>query len=122
LPALALLAACAQPELVLTNKETGAMGRGTATGATFSSLGDIEVSIEGTQYQGTWVAMRDPGHATLSFWSPGPKDSGVGMPNKTNGAGKTMRCEFSYSMSSFSGIGLCKSSSGQTYDLMLSII
>ena len=122
LPILALMAACSQPKLVLTNQATGATGMGTATGATFSSLGEIDVTVDGSNYHGTWVAMRDPGHATLSFWSPGPRDTGVGIANLTNPSGKRLRCEFSYSMTSYSGIGLCRSSSGQSYDMMMSLI
>jgi len=115
------LTACA-PSIVVTNQDTGASGRGTATGATFGSLGDIEFTADNTQYNGTWVAMRDSGSATLSFWSPGPKDSGVGVATLTSTDGKRMRCEFGYSMTSYSGIGLCKSGTGTMYDLFISLI
>ena len=115
------LTACA-PSLVVTNQETGASGRGTATGATFGSLGEIEFTADNTQYTGTWVAMRDSGSASLSFWSPGPKDSGVGVATLTSADGKRMRCEFGYNLSSYSGIGLCKSGTGTMYDLFISLI
>jgi hypothetical protein len=108
--------------LVVTNQKTGVTGTGSATGATFSSLGQIQLNVDGEDFSGTWVAMRDPGSATLSFWSPGPKDSGVGIATLNGPLGKHMRCEFGYNMTSLSGIGLCKSSTGQTYDLMLSLV
>jgi hypothetical protein len=114
--------ACAAPKLVITNQKTGVSGTGSATGATLGSLGTIELTADGEKYSGSWVAMRDPGSATLSFWSPGPKDSGVGIANLTTAAGKPMRCEFGYSLSSMSGIGLCKTNAGGTYDLMMQIM
>lgn len=117
-----LLTACATPKLVVTNQRTGVSGQGTASGATFNSLGEIKIQADGEDYQGTWVTMRDKGHATLSFWSPGPKDSGVGIATLQSNSGKHMRCEFSYSMTSYSGIGLCKSSNNQTYDLMMTLM
>lgn len=114
--------ACASPKLVITNQKTGVSGTGTATGATFNSLGTIELNADGEKYTGSWVAMRDSGSATLSFWSPGPKDSGVGIANLTTATGKPMRCEFGYNLSSMSGIGLCKTKAGGTYDLMMQIM
>ena len=65
--------------------------------------------------------MRDAGNDTLTFWSMGPKDSGVGVANLTSKSGKYVRCEFGYSMSSLSGIGLCKSNQGDKYDFMVSM-
>ena len=118
----AILASCASPTLVVTNQKTGVSGKGTATGATFGSLGEIKIDVDGEAYQGTWVAMRDSGSATLSFWSPGPKDSGVGIATLKAPSGKHLRCEFGYNLSSMSGIGLCKSSRGEMYDMMLKIM
>lgn len=117
--AVVVLSACA-PKIVLTDRETGEMGRGAASGATFGSGGEISVNIQGEQYTGSWVAMRDPGNAALTFWSMGPKDSGVGIANLTSPSGKFLRCEFGYNMTSLSGIGLCKERRGSTYDFMLS--
>ena len=121
LVSLSLLTACGEPKLMITNQKTGVSGTGTATGATFSSLGQISLKADGEDYNGTWVAMRDPGSATLSFWSPGPKDSGVGIATLSGPSGKHMRCEFSYNLTSLSGIGLCRSSTGGQYDLMMSM-
>ena len=115
-----VLSACA-PSLVITNRDTGASGIGTATGATFNSMGKISLNVDEEEYNGTWVAMRDSGSAKLTFWSLGPKDSGAGIANLTSKTGKYLRCEFGYSMTSLSGIGLCKTKDGTTYDLMLSI-
>lgn len=114
--------ACASPRLVITNQETGVSGSGSASGATLNSLGKIELNADGEKYTGTWVAMRDSGSATLSFWSPGPKDSGVGIANLTTATGKPMRCEFGYNLSSMSGIGLCKTKSGGSYDLLMQLM
>ncbi|TGD64983.1 hypothetical protein EYC08_07770 [Tabrizicola sp. WMC-M-20] len=116
------MASCASPKLIITNQKTGVSGTGTATGATFNSLGTIELNADGEEYSGSWVAMRDSGSATLSFWSPGPKDSGVGIANLTTATGKPMRCEFGYSLTSMSGIGLCKTKAGGTYDLMMQLM
>ena len=112
--------ACASP-IVVTNRDTGASGSGEATGAMFGSMGKMSLAIEGEVYSGTWVAMRDAGRMNLTFWSLGPKDSGVGIANLTSASGKYLRCEFGYSLSSGSGIGLCKSKDGVTYDFMVSI-
>lgn len=117
-----VLSACAGPTLVVTNQKTGVSGTGSATGATFGSMGKININVEGEAYEGSWVAMRDSGSATLSFWSPGPKDSGVGIATLKAASGKHMRCEFGYNLSSMSGIGLCKSSRDDTYDLMLKLM
>lgn len=116
------LSACSQPSIVVTNQETGVSGRGTATGANSSSLGEIEIIVDNTQYNGTWAAMRDSGSVPLSLWSAGPKDSGVGVATLTSAGGKRMRCEFGYSLASYSGIGLCRSSNGSMYDLFISLI
>ena len=50
-----------------------------------------------------------------------PKYLCVGVANLTSPSGKYVRCEFGYSMSSMSGIGLCKSRTGETYDFMMSM-
>ena len=115
-----LLAGCT-PKLVITNQATGVSGYGTASGANASSTGQVTVEIDGEEFTGPWVAMRDPGNAVLTFWSMGPKDSGVGIANLTSSSGKYVRCEFGYNMSSLSGIGLCKSKRGDTYDFMMSM-
>lgn len=115
-----LLAGCT-PKLVITNQATGMTGYGTATGANASSTGQVTIDIDGVPFSGPWVAMRDAGNAALTFWSMGPKDSGVGIANLTSPNGKYVRCEFGYSMTSLSGIGLCKSKDGQTYDFMMSM-
>lgn len=119
---LIVLSSCASPTLVVTNQKTGVSGTGTATGATFGSMGKINIDVDGEAYAGTWVAMRDSGSATLSFWSPGPKDSGVGIATLKAPSGKHMRCEFGYNLSSMSGIGLCKSSRNEMYDMMLRLM
>lgn len=115
-----LLAGCT-PKLVITNKDTGMTGYGTASGANASSTGQVEIDIDGEAFTGPWVAMRDPGNAALTFWSMGPKDSGVGIANLTSESGKYVRCEFSYNMTSLSGLGLCKNKQGGTYDFMMSM-
>lgn len=115
-----LLAGCT-PKLVITNQATGVSGYGTASGATVSSTGQITLDIDGEEFTGPWVAMRDSGNAALTFWSMGPKDSGVGIANLTSKSGKYVRCEFGYSMTSFSGIGMCKNKQGAKYDFMMSI-
>ena len=117
---IGLLAGCT-PKLVITNQKTGVSGYGTASGANASSTGQVTIDIDGEEFTGPWVAMRDPGNAALTFWSMGPKDSGAGVANLTSPSGKYVRCEFGYSMSSLSGIGLCKSRTGETYDFMMSM-
>jgi len=117
---LGLLAGCS-PKLVVTDKATGVSTYGTATGASFSSTGQVKIDIDGEYFTGPWVAMRDPGNAALTFWSLGPKDSGAGVANLTSASGRYLRCEFGYSMSSLSGIGLCKSKQGKEYDFMMSM-
>ena len=115
-----MLGGCS-PKLVVTNKATGVSGYGTASGANASSTGQVTIDIDGEKFTGPWVAMRDAGNASLTFWSMGPKDSGVGIANLTSSSGKYVRCEFGYNMSSLSGIGLCKSKQGDTYDFMMSM-
>ena len=115
-----VLAGCT-PKLVITNQATGVSGYGTASGANASSTGQVTIDIDGEEFTGPWVAMRDAGNAALTFWSMGPKDSGVGVANLTSSSGKYVRCEFGYNMTSLSGIGLCKSKQGDTYDFMMSM-
>jgi uncharacterized protein YceK len=57
---ISLLAGCAST-VIVTNQDTGVSGSGTATGATFGSMGKISIAIDGEIYSGTWVAMRDSG-------------------------------------------------------------
>tara|TARA_R110000764_G_scaffold17331_5_gene47657 strand:- start:34 stop:420 length:387 start_codon:yes stop_codon:yes gene_type:complete len=109
------------PKLVITNQDTGISEYGTASGANFSSTGNVKINIDGEEFTGPWIAMRDPGNAALTFWSMGPKDSGVGIANLTSPSGKFVRCEFGYNMTSLSGLGLCKDKQGATYDFMMSM-
>lgn len=110
--------------IVVTNQDTGVSGRGAVTGVNFDIFGGIEFTADNTQYNGSWLAMRDPGSwAHLSFWSPGPKDSGVYLATLESTDGKRITCEFGYNMTSNSGKGLCKSrGTGTMYDLFISLI
>ena len=116
------ISGCSAPKLTVTNKVTGETGKGTATGAYFSSAGEVTVDIDGEEFTGPWVAMRDAGSLQLTFWSMGPKDSGAGVVNLKSDSGRYVRCEFGYNLSSRSGIGLCKDQKSNTmYDFFMSL-
>jgi len=66
--------------------------------------------------------MRDSGNLGLTYWNMGPKDSGAGIVNLTSDSGRYVRCEFSYNLSSGSGLGLCKDQkSNAEYDFFMNL-
>lgn len=116
-----MLAGCSH-DITMINQKSGAIAKGTAISE--GGKGSINVDLNGTQYAGRWVFVRNgglgfsnsfgatPGFSTASFTG-----GGNGRANLSAEGGKSLRCEFQYSDMSGSGMGACQDNEGQMYDM-----
>ncbi|MEM9438442.1 MAG: hypothetical protein AAGA15_15535 [Pseudomonadota bacterium] len=129
-----LLAAC-EPTITLMDRRTGEIGTGTAQNATLGSTGAIQINFQNEQFSGTWTAVRDPGGFSLgtgtvfngdesafgTFSTSLTSDSGFGTALLRSTQGAAMRCEFRYSLSTYTGVGVCLSNDGREFDMQLAL-
>jgi hypothetical protein len=124
------LAACSH-NLTLVNRQTGEVGKASVPGGARS--GDIEISIGGKTYAGTWVYVSSGGaigfsSATAVSGFATASGSGTIMAMSTAGGGtilasaadgSTLRCQFQYNQMGNTGIGVCQDNAGAAYDLQI---
>ena len=126
-----ILSACA-PTVTMMGRTTGDIGKGSLKGALFGTGGPIYVDLRGERYEGTWITVRDPGSATFSllntygsnggsgtgtFFGIKQSDTGYGTAIMRAPSGTTLRCEFRYSNTTATGIGVCMHKDGELFDL-----
>lgn len=127
----ALLAGCTHLVTLTPQDGVGAIGRGEAPAPLVSYSGTMRVELEGKTYNGEWSLQKDGGFVGTGFTSgAGGFATGTMFGQSTNGNGKayltepggsSLRCQFSYSEASGTGIGVCQLSgaAGKLYDLMI---
>lgn len=127
---LCLAAAACQRGIYIQNRSSGESGHATVSVMIGHPSGDITVTIGSKTYTGRWVYVSGGGTMTFaSVFSPkGGVVSGtaIGLPMQGNGSiiasspdGSSLRCLFTYSSLSSSGLGGCQDSNGTVYDLQI---
>ena len=129
------LAGCARHyDVDLLARSAADQGHTTITVATGRPGGEFTISLRGKQYVGRWVYVAEGGSAaygTATIFSGGQTAvaSGTSMSVPTQGGGSviasasdgsTLRCRYSFSAISRSGVGVCQGSGGEVYDLQIS--
>ncbi|HHW34026.1 MAG TPA: hypothetical protein GXX24_07785 [Paracoccus solventivorans] len=104
------VAACT-PAVTVTSRLSGQQGTGTLENAAFGNSGKMSLAIGDEQFVGTWMAVRDTGFLGRSA------DAGVGNAVLRSNKGNHMTCEFKYSMSTYTGLGICIKNEKETFDL-----
>jgi hypothetical protein len=121
------------PKLTLMSRSTGEVGTGIVENVTFGNSGTLSVTFSEETYSGQWIAVRNPGTydfglinvATFgggggygNFNSRSTSDSGFGTALLRSTKGNSLRCEFNYSLTTVSAIGICKNNrTGEIFDL-----
>ncbi len=119
----ALLSGCAV-QLTFIDKANGRQYSGT-TGATGGNSGTAEASVRGVSYRGQWIYAPQGGGYTMlqnyqgqTFVGTTKGGSGNGLLTLT-APDASMRCVFTFSSMSRTGLGECQASDGSAYDLMI---
>jgi hypothetical protein len=126
------LAAC-EPAATVMSRSTGAVGTGAIQGATLNNSGTISISLPSENFSGTWVTVRDGGSqglALLNTYGGGVStfgtasvfsqaDSGFGSAILRSDGGRSMRCEFRYSLVTITAVGICQTGDGELFDLQV---
>jgi len=95
--------------------------------------GDIQVSLAGKIYSGTWVYVSAGGavgfsnaYATSGVATATAAGTMVALPTGGGGTilasagdGSTLRCQFEYNQFGATGIGVCQDNNGVFYDLQI---
>jgi len=125
------LSGCAGHDVYLVGRTTGLTAHNK-----FRILhpgGDVSFRIGDEIYTGHWVYMEGGGSvglgtATTFSGSRSVTTTGmaVGLPTGGNGtfigsspSGATLRCSFDFSEWNLKGLGICRDSKGETYDLQI---
>lgn len=143
LAALTLLTGCAA-QVSLIDRTDGRQHAGT-TGATMGGSGEIQATVEGAQYAGTWLYSSSGGSYSLANFSAtgtattiAPRGSattmansigtasmltasaqGRGLINMRSSDGQFIRCVFDFNTMSNTGLGECVRNDGRVYDLTI---
>lgn len=104
------LAACT-PAVTVTSRSSGQQGTGTMENTAFGNSGKMSLVIGDEQFTGTWMAVRDTGFLGRSA------DAGIGNAVLRSNKGNHMTCEIKYSMSTYTGLGICIKNGKETFDL-----
>lgn len=122
------LAACSHAITLRPQDGIGPVGQGTAAGS-LSSSGKLTVALEGKTYAGEWVYQ--PQGGTIGFGTAysgtsvatgtmfGAPMSGGGMAHLSEPGGSSLRCQFTYSDWSGTGVGQCQRNDGKLYDMVI---
>lgn len=127
----ALLLGCAH-QIYITSR-TGHVTGHTAITTSGQSSGEMSIALGGKTYAGRWVYVSGPGSVSvISATSMGGVrpafGTGTGIAAPTGGGGSvilsapdgsSLRCWFSYSGWSQTGMGECRDSTGAAYDLQI---
>lgn len=122
---VSLLSGCAH-NLTLVGREGGLRGTGTAP-ASWGNSGRLSIDLADKTYSGKWVlASGSTGGLLTTYGAAGVSTgtvvaAGTGVGNALLSAedGSTLRCEFTYSEWSSTGIGICQDGAGKIYDLQI---
>ena len=126
-----LISGCAH-QVTLASRKNGERGVATVT-TTGNKSGEIEISLRGKIYRGTWVYMLQGGgvgfsNMTMVSGTRVATGSGnfIAMPMGGPGNmiastedGSTIRCSFQFSEWGRNGIGVCEDNKGEVYDLQI---
>ena len=130
----AYLSGCAsQHHLTFVNRTTGEMGSSEVATGIGNRGGDIQVSLAGKIYSGTWVYVSAGGavgfsnaYATSGVATATAAGTMVALPTGGGGTilasagdGSTLRCQFEYNQFGATGIGVCQDNNGVFYDLQI---
>lgn len=132
IPSLFFLTAC-QHGLYLANRKSGDVAQGEVTVVPGQHSGDISIALKGRTYKGRWVYMEHGGvmgyssasafsgatsaFGTSTFAAGSTQGSGTILASAPGGS--QLRCAFTYNEWGDSGIGTCKTSNGDEYDLQI---
>jgi hypothetical protein len=134
LAAGAVLCGCAaQHNLTFVNRATGETGSSVVATTTGTRGGDIQISLGGKAYSGTWVYVANGGaigfantYATSSLATGTATGTMMAMPTGGGGTilasaddGSTLRCQFQYNQIGNTGLGVCQDNKGGQYDLQI---
>lgn len=120
------------PKATLMSRKTGAMGTGVMENAALGNSGPMKFDFGGEKYNGKWIAVRDTGSTSfrlLTTYGGGlmasnassQADSGFGTALLSAESGKSMRCEFKYSLVTITAVGVCEKNDGEIIDLQLAL-
>ncbi len=125
---LVLLSGCTA-KLTFIDKTNGEIHLGT-TGTTMQNQGDASAIIQGKTYTGTWMYSDNGGSYSLSEVSLNGETkgtvstttmstSGNGILNLRSGDSSYIRCVFSFSAQTRTGIGHCVRNDNRQFDLTI---
>lgn len=132
---LVFLAGCTHTfNIYLTGRTSGTTAETEVTAMAGHPSGDVTMTLRGETYRGRWVYMSGAGSMGLStatvtsgLHTATGTGMAVGLPSGGNGAmdltapdGSTLHCVYQYSARSRSGVGVCKGSDGEIYDVQIS--
>jgi hypothetical protein len=120
--------------IYLTGRASGITAQTEMLATAGHPSGDVAIVLKGKTYTGRWVYMSGTGTvglstATVSSGLHTATGTGmaVGLPSGGNGIvdatasdGSSLHCAYQYSAWSRSGVGMCKGSDGEIYDLQIS--
>ena len=123
-----LLAGCAH-QITLIPQDGGPFGRGTVPAKWFANAGEMSVALDGKIYSGEYVFVPQGGTLGTGVAFSGTKVAtgtfvgapmgGGGRANLRADDGSTLRCEFTYSEWSATGVGGCEDGKGRKFDLTI---
>lgn len=131
---LVVLSGCSiTPKATLMSRETGARGTGVIENVAYGNSGPMTVSFKDQTFKGKWVAVRNPGNTSfglLTSYGLGgvgigtgtqvtQSDSGYGTALLSSNNGDTLRCEYRYSLTTITAIGVCQKKNGEIFDLQV---
>lgn len=125
------LLGCAH-QVYITSRSGHVTGHTSVTTSGGSS-GEMSIALGGKTYTGRWVYVSGPGTvsvmsatATSGLRSASAIGTGIGVPTGGQGSmvlsahdGSSLRCVFSYSGWSQTGMGECQDGDGGLYDLQI---
>jgi hypothetical protein len=125
-----LLAGCAGHTVYLTGRSTGVSGQSTFR---LAHSDTASFTLGNRTFTGRWIYMEQGGAvgmSTATAYSGGQSatatGTAIGLPTGAGGTfigaaadGTTLRCNYSFSEWNMQGLGMCKDSRGETYDMQI---
>ena len=129
---LAILVNGCAHHINIVARTNGAAGTATVN-AVGTRGGPIQITLNGKEYNGSWVYMSNGGaigissaNAQIGGMSGSASGLAVGMGTMGGGTvlassadGSSLRCQFQYNQMGASGIGVCQDGSGEVYDMQI---
>jgi hypothetical protein len=102
------------------------IGSGTAKRSRVRS-GDLTIQLGDDTYTGKWIHAHGSSDSLLDTYGAKPtvgtasvvSGRGVSSSILTSTSGKSLKCEFSHSIWSITGPGVCKTDDGKVYDIQI---